>query len=88
LATLIIMQDGTGLKHNELAWFAARAIADHTLRTAAVAILEHGVVVIGRHNDEADQRRTIDSALPLDSIRRLIQRVVRPPRVNSKAPQA
>jgi hypothetical protein len=27
-------------------------------------------------NAEADQRRTIDSALPLDSIRRLIQRVV------------
>ncbi len=27
-------------------------------------------------NDEADQRRTTDSALPLDSIRRLIQRLV------------
>jgi hypothetical protein len=29
-----------------------------------------------RPNGKADQRRTIDSALPLDYIRRLIQRVV------------
>jgi hypothetical protein len=27
-------------------------------------------------NDEADQRRKLDSVLPLDSIRRLIQRLV------------
>jgi hypothetical protein len=29
-----------------------------------------------RQNAEADQRRTMDSASPLDSIRRLIQRLV------------
>jgi hypothetical protein len=71
------MQDGTGLKHNELAWFAARAIADHTLRTAAVAILEHGVVVIGRHNDRLQQVAANRFSIPQDVIAILLQGLVR-----------
>jgi len=35
-----------------------------------------GCLNVLRHNGEADQRRTLDSVLPLDSIRRLIQRLV------------
>ena len=36
------------------------------------------VVFIGQQNGEADQRRAVGSAIPLDSIRRLIQRLVIP----------
>jgi len=49
------------------------------------AALRNHLNVLMKPNGKADQRRTTDSASSLDSIRRLIQRVVIPPALDEKA---
>ncbi len=53
---------------------------EDTLETEPIAYLPGRLLMPqateGAQNGEADQRRTLDSALPLDHVRRLIQRLV------------